>query len=131
MLSGEQTPRSIMEELKRELGEMVAAVRVAQASGDEGDLREAVAFFVSSYVASQLWFAADLPYISEEHEIWCMQVLSVRKRMPNRDAASQKSWDACRREAHISEWVQSMMNNAQLSRDAETETEPDTEPMPW
>ena len=72
MLSGVQPPRSIMEELERELGEMVAAVRVAQASGGEGELREAVTYLVSSYVASQLWFAADLPYISEEHERWCM-----------------------------------------------------------
>ena len=76
--------------LKRELGEMVAAVRGAQASGDEGKLRAAATLFVSSYVFSQLWFAADLPYM-EEHERWCMQVQSVRTRMPNLNAASQEA----------------------------------------
>ena len=105
--------------LKHELGEMVAAVRGAQASGDEGELREAVTLFVSSYVASQLWFAADLPYTSEEHERWCMQVQSARNRMPrmpNLDAASQEAWDACRGESHFSTWLESMLKNAEEMR---------------
>ena len=70
MLSGAEPSSSILERLKHELDEMVAAIRCAQASGDEGELREAVTLFVGSYVASQLWFAADVPYISEEHERW-------------------------------------------------------------
>ena len=110
--------------LKRELGEMVAAVRGAQASGDEGKLRAAATLFVSSYVFLQLWFAADLRYASKEHERWCMQVQSVHKRwcmqvqsvrtrMPNLDAASQEAWDACRGEAHFSTWLESMLKNAE------------------
>ena len=91
--------------LKHELGEMVAAVRGAQASGDEGELREAATLFVSSYVFLQLWFAADLRFTSEEHERWCMQVQSVHKR--------QEAWDACRGEAHFSTWLESMLKNAE------------------
>ena len=79
-------------------------------------MREAAALFVSSYVFSQLCFAADLPYTSEEHERWCMQVQSVRTRMPNLDAASQEAWDACRGEAHFSTWLESMLKNAEEMR---------------
>ena len=106
---------------------MVAAIRGAQASGDEGKLRAAATLFVSSYVFLQLWFAADLRYASKEHERWCMQVQSVHKRwcmqvqsvrtrMPNLDAASQEAWDACRGEAHFSTWLESMLKNAEEMR---------------
>ena len=79
MLSEAEPSRGVLERLKHELGEMVAAVRGPQASGDEGELREAATLFVSSYVFLQLWFAADLRYASKEHERWCMQVQSVHK----------------------------------------------------
>ena len=125
MLSGAEPSRSILERLKHELGEMVAAVRGPQASGDEGELREAATLFVSSYVFLQLWlFPIYLRYASKEHERWCMQVQSVHKRwcmqvqsvrtrMPNLDAASQEAWDACRGEAHFSTWLESMLKNAE------------------
>ena len=105
--------------LKHELGEMVAAVRGAQASGDEGKLRAAATLFVSSYVFLQLWFAADLRYASKEHERWCMQVQSVHKRWCMQVQSvhkRQEAWDACRGEAHFSTWLESMLKNAEEMR---------------